>query len=44
MRADGNEVGVELMDVFKRLFAEPLNRVRVKNNPRLATNPSQFID
>ena len=42
--ADGNQVRVELADVFKRLLAKPLDRIRVKNNSALAANRAQFRD
>ena len=32
VRADGNQIGVELVDIFKRLLAETLHSIGVKNN------------
>ena len=42
VRADGNQVRIELADGFKRLLAKPLHGVRVKNNSALAANRAQF--
>ena len=36
--AGGNQVSVELAEIFKRLFAKPLNRVGMKNNFTVAAN------
>src|SRR6185437_7423503 len=42
MRANRNEVGVELLNIRKRFFAEPLYRVGVKQNAVFPANSSQF--
>src|ERR1043166_6909363 len=44
VRANGNEVSVELLDACERLFAQPLNSVSVEKNPSLATERANFRD
>ena len=44
VRADGNQIRVELADAFNWLLAEPLHRVGVKNNAALPADHAEFGD
>jgi hypothetical protein len=44
MRTNGNQVGVELLDVSERLFAEPLHGVRMVEHAALAAKRTDFRD
>src|ERR1035438_8836031 len=35
MPTDGNQVGIELLDAFKGLFAEPLDSIRMENHAKM---------
>src|SRR5262245_45032354 len=42
MGADGHQICIELVDIFKRFFTEPLDSVSVEQDPTLSTEASQF--
>src|SRR5579872_3980136 len=44
MGANGNQVGIELVNVLKRFFAEPLDSIRMKKDSALAANSPKFRD